>query len=243
MTILLSPSVGGTLITYSSVFGDIMANLSGVPDVVLNFYMNKVAIDLCERAKVWRVNYGALPLTQGTYVNGVQTVIAPTTYYVTSPVANTELSAILLAKNYLTTANDWQPLDIVTTEQVFEVAPDWPSINGSGQPVAVTRLDEASIAVVPAPDNNDTYTIYLYCAIRPTLTATTIDSTIYATYRRAIYHGVLHELFMMPKKPWTDTDRAKYHGAQWEFMVNSARARANKSFGRANLTVVPQPWA
>jgi hypothetical protein len=231
------------IITYNSVFGDIMANLSGVPDVVLNFYMNKVTIDLCERAKVWRVNYAPVSIIPGTYVNGVQTVIGQTDYAIASPVANTELSAILLAKVYYTTANMYEPLSIVTTEQVFEVAPDWPSITGSGQPTAITRKDETSISIVPAPDKGDTYTLYMYCAIKPTIGSSTIESTIYSTYRRAIYHGVLHELMMMPKKPWTDPERAKYHGAQWEFMVNTARARANKSFGRANISVVPMPWA
>ena len=162
------------LITYNSVFGDIMANLSGVPDVVLNFYMNKVTIDLCERAKVWRVNYAPVSIVRGTYVNGVQTVIGQTDYTVTSPIANTELSAVLLAKVYYATANKYKPLDIVTTEQVFEVAPDWPSITGSSQPIAVTRKDETNISIVPAPDNGDTYTLYMYCAIKPTIGSNTV---------------------------------------------------------------------
>ena len=220
-----------------------MANVPGVPDVVMQFYMNKVTIDLCERAKVWRVNYAPVALVGGTYVNGVPTVIGQSTYTVTSPVANTELSVVLLAKLYLTTAKKWVPLDIATTEQVFASSPDWPNINSMTEPTAVTRIDETSISIVPVPGNADTYTLYMYCAIKPTLAATTIESTIYAQYRRTIYHGVLHELMSMPKKPWTDTEHAKYHGAQWSFMVNSARARANKSFGRANLTVVPMPWA
>ena len=58
-------------ITYQSVFGDIAANVAGVPDVTLQFYMNKVTIDLCERAKVWRVNYAGIPLvaSQSAYTH------------------------------------------------------------------------------------------------------------------------------------------------------------------------------
>lgn len=231
-------------ITYNSVFGDIMANVPGVPDVVLASYMNKVAIDLCERAKIWRVNYAAVPIVPGTYDSSNNPLtIGQTDYTIASPVAGTELSAVLLAKVYMTNAKKWYSIPSVTTEQVFHVAPDWPSILDAGQPVALTRKDEATISIVPAPDNADTYTLYLYCAIRPTLTATGMDGTLYATYRRAIYHGVIHELMMMPKRPWTDETRAQYHGKQWEFMVNSARARANKSFSRANISVVPAPWA
>jgi hypothetical protein len=99
------------------------------------------------------------------------------------------------------------------------------------------------VSVIPVPDAAQSYTLYLYCAIRPTLAATGMDSTIYATYRRTIYHGVLHELMMMPKRPWTDEKRAEYHGKQWEYMTANARARANKSFSRANISVVPAPWA
>ena len=219
-------------ITYQSVFGDIMANVPGVPDVVLGFYLNKVAIDLCERAKVWRVNFTPIALTSGTY-----------DYTVVSPVAQTELSAILLAKVYCGSTQVWKELPAVTTEQVFQVSPAWPDTANPAEPTAVVRKDEASVSIIPVPDASQAYTLYTYAAIRPTLTATGMDSSIYATYRRTIYHGVLHELMMMPKRPWTDEARAKYHGAQWEFMLASARARANKSFGRANISVVPAPWA
>ena len=219
-------------ITYESVFGDIAANVSGVPDVVLQFYMNKVAIDLCERAKVWRVAYAAIPLTAG------QNLYTPS-----SPVAQTEMSSILTAKAYLGSTAKWKDLDVVTAEQVFEVYPGWPEIAETKEPVAVTRRDEASVSVLPTPDTAQAYSMYLYCAIRPTLAATGLDSTIYATYRRAIYHGVLHELMTMPKRPWSDDKHAQYHGKQWEWLVNTARARANKSFSRANISVVPAPWA
>jgi len=232
MSIILAPTTTSVGTTYASVFGDIAANVAGVPDVVLQFYMNKVVIDLCERAKVWRVNYAAISLAPNTYQ-----------YTVVSPVAQSELSTILLAKVYLGSTAKWKDLDVVTTEQVFEVYPDWPQTAEIKEPTAVTRLDEASIAIVPVPDAAQAYTLYLYAAIRPTLAATGVDSTIYATYRRAIYHGVIHELMMMPKRPWSNEKLAEYHGKQWEYMVNSARARANKSFSRANLSVVPAPWA
>jgi len=231
--------------TYQSVFGDIMANVPGVPDVVLGFYMNKVVIDLCERAKVWRVNYAPVPLVPAVYDSTGTVIVTPATvtYTVTSPVASTELSSILLAKVFLSNTVSWKEVPPVTTEQVFEVSPAWPDQLNPGEPTAVTRTDETSVSVIPVPDSQQPYSLYLYCAIRPTLNATGVDSTIYATYRRAIYHGTLHELMMMPKRPWTDTARAQYHGKQWEFMVNTARARANKSFGRANISVVPAPWA
>ena len=220
------------IITYTSVFGDIAANVAGVPDTVLQFYMNKVTIDLCERAKVWRVTYAAIPL-----------VATQSAYTVTSPVAQTELSAILTAKVYLGSTAKWKDLDVVTAEQVFDVYPDWPETTETKEPTAVTRRDEATVSVVPNPDAAQAYTLYLYAAIRPTLAATGLDSTIYATYRRAIYHGVIHELMMMPKRPWSNDKLAAYHGKQWEWLVNSARARANKSFSRANINVVPAPWA
>jgi len=254
--------------TYASVFGDIMANVPGVPDAVLQSYMNKVTIDLCERAKVWRVNYAPVTLLSGNWnqfhnctcsvqpgyvcgnnststcsVNSYTLVPGTYTYTVTSPIANTELSDVLLAKVFMGSSALWRETPSVTTEQIFHVSPAWPDVLNPGQPTAVTRVDETSVSVVPVPDNAQTYTLYMYCAIRPTLTATGVDSTIYDQYRRAIYHGVLHELMMMPKRPWTDEKRAEYHGKQWEFFIAQARARANKSFGRANISVVPSPWA
>lgn len=219
-------------ITYASVFGDISANVPGVPDVVLQFYINKVAIDLSERAKVWRTNYTPIPLVAGTYQ-----------YTVASPVSQTELSTVLLPKIYLGTTAKWKDLSVFTPEEIFQVDAAWPNTADPKEPTGIVRIDEATISIYPVPDAVQTYTLYLYAAIRPTTSATGMESTVYNTYRRAIYHGTLHELMAMPKRPWSDDKKADYHGKQWEFFVNNARARANKGFSRAVISVTPKPWA
>jgi hypothetical protein len=230
-------------VPYATYFGDISPNVPGVPDAVLGFYMNKVMIDLCDRAKVARVSALPVSLVPCTYVNGAPTALGQIDYAPILPQAYCTISAILSAKIYMTNAQKWYDIPSLTTEQIFATQPDWPNYLNPGQPSAVTQKDEQYISIVPAVSNADTFTLYLFVAIRPTVSSTFVDPIVYESNRRAIYHGTLHELMSMPKRPWTDEKRAQYHGKQWEYMVNLARARANKSFSRANISVVPSPWA
>ena len=270
------------LITYTSLAGEFNPHVPGVPDPVMEYYIRKVVIDLCERAKIWRVLFASMSVQQGVYQ-----------YTVTSPVTQTELSAILDAKVRWSTANKIDDLQVMSNEQVFSHYPTYPELAGflwrgvwssltaysvgdvvcdSSQvtyrciqantntalsntaywtpmpvymrgPVGLTRFDELTVNVVPIPDAADTYTLYLMGAIRPTMASTTFEGSLYATYKRAIFHGVLYELMNMPARPWSNDKKVEHHGKQWEYFVSQARARANKGFGRADICVRQSPWA
>lgn len=269
-------------ITYLSLAGDFAPHVPGVPEPVMEAYIRKVVIDLCDRAKVWRVPFTGQELSQGVWQ-----------YTLVAPIAQTELSSILDAKVYLSSAAKWGDMKVLTNEQAFALYPSYPDLDGFtwagnwdvaaayiendavddgagtvyvclvgntgealsntaywkatsitlGYPKHIIRFGEQTFSVAPIPDDADTYTVYLVGAVRPTSDSSQFESTIYTGFRRAIYHGVLHELMSVPGVPWTNDKKAEYHGKQWEYLVNAARARANKGFGRADVAVVQRPWA
>jgi hypothetical protein len=218
-------------ITYDSLTADVAPHVPGCPTATISATIRKVAIDLCERAKVWRVALTPLTLVSGTY-----------NYTIANPVAQTEISAILHANLHLNTAAVDRPLELVTGEVVFSSYTGYPDLVALGEPRAIFQLDESTINVLPVPNTADTYVIRTFAAIRPAYTSTTIDSAVANQYRRELFHGALHELMMLPDRVWTDDQKSLYHGKQWTYLLNAAKARANKGFGRADINVVQRPW-
>lgn len=220
------------VVTFDSLVNNIAPQVPGCPMLVVSSTIRKVIIDLCERAKVWRVALAPVVLTSGVY-----------NYTLTSSVAGTEVSAIISNTLYRATAKVTSKLSMVTGEFIFETAPSWPDLINLNQPSMLFKMDESSFNVAPVPDTQDTYTVNMFAAIRPSMTSTTWDSNLAAQYQREVYHGVLHELMMIPDRVWSDDQKSLYHGKQWTYLLNSARARASKGFGRADIVIQQRPWA
>lgn len=219
-------------VSYRTFFPDIAPHVPGCPDPVMEFYIRKVCIDLCSRALVWRTTLTGITLVDGT-----------ASYALVSPIAGTEVVTILGNKMHLTTAGTDKTLEVVTGDQFQLAFPAWPDLINTGEPVAVVQHDTTTINLAPVPDGADTYTLTLNAAVRPTKASTTIEETIIFDNNSAIFHGVLYELMLMPDRPWTNEKTALIHGRHWSHALHAAKARANKGFGQADVTVQMRPWA
>ena len=218
-------------VTFASFVPEIAPHLIGCPTAVMERYIAKVAIDLCERASIWRVRLTDIALTSGDYE-----------YPLTSPVADTEITSLLSA-SVLVDSTTRKPIEIYTDDYVRECFPRWPDTDNPGEPRGVFRYDTANVQVYPVPDDNVTYALQLWALLRPSATATGWEGTLQNEFRRAIFHGVLYELMTMPERTWYNEKMAVYHGKQWTNLVAAARARANKGYSRQSIFVQPRPWA
>lgn len=221
------------LVTINTYATEIAPHVDGCPTAVIATYIRKVFIDLCERAKIWRVPLTTVTLVSGTYE-----------YALVSPIAETEVSALLdaqVTKASIPTVN--RQLDISTMEVAQNLFPDWPNTNVTGEPRLLFQMSPSMFDIAPVVGDKDTYTLKMKAAIRPTMTAVNVESTLMNEYRRAWFHGTIHELMMLPGRTWSNDKLALYHGKQWEYFMNSARARANKGFGRTSISVKQRPWA
>lgn len=221
------------LVPFSNYTTEVAPHVDGCPTAVMTAYIRKVFIDLCERAKIWRVPLTDVPLVAGTY-----------DYSLVSPIAGTEVSALLVAQ--VTTASNPTAvtnLPVSTMEVALSRFPDWPNLNAESAPYMLFQQSPSQFSVAPVPDNKDTYTVRLRAAIRPTISAVNVEDSLMNEYRRAWFHGAIHELMAMPGRHWSNDKLALYHGKQWEYFLNNAKARANKGFGRASISVAQRPWA
>jgi len=221
------------LVPFSNYTVDVAPHVEGCPSVVIAAAIRKIFIDLCQRGKIWRV-----PLTDVTLVSGTYS------YNLVSPIAETEVSAILNAQmSKAATPTATQRLEITTVEVINSMFPDWPNTAVTGEPRALFQTAPSTFCIAPVPGSLDTYTAKLTAAIRPTTTAVNVESSLMSEFRREWFHGTLCELMTLPNRVWSNDKLATYHGKQWTFLLSSARARVNKGFGRTPINVRPRPWA
>lgn len=205
--------------------------VSGCPSPILERYVSKVVIELCRRAGVWRVRLAPIPLIAGTY------------NYAPVPPANTLMHNILSATLTLASPATTVPLRILTDMSMATVYPTWPDTINLKQPMAIFQTAPDSVNVYPVPDATTTYNINLFATVRPTASATGWDSALQDEFREVVFHGVLYYIMLMPNRVWTDPNQAQIHGKMYTNLIADARAKANKSYTRADIFVKQRPWA
>lgn len=217
--------------TFLSAIPEMAAMVSGCPSPIIERYVSKVVIELCRRASIWRVRLSPIPLTAGVY------------NYVPLPPPNTVMHNIITATLTMASPATTIPLDIHIDKYVIDMYPRWPDIVDTGQPLAIFQSAPDSINVYPVPNAITTYNINLFATIRPTASATGWDSALQDEFREVVFHGVLYYIMLMPNRVWSDPAQAQIHGKMYSNLIAEARAKANKSYTRADVFVKQSPWA
>lgn len=214
-------------ITFDSMVADISGMLPGCPSLTISITARKMAIDLCQRAKVWQVDLPVLPLIVGT-----------TDYTPVSPVVYGEYSDFL--SGYIVVDGKPKPLAWRTYDKTRRMFPDWP-LGTNGEPTVITTRAYGTVSFAQTPDQ--AYNTYIRACLRPTRTATSWDADLYAEFHREIFHGVLHELMSMPERSWTDQKLGAYHGKQWTYLLALAKDRAERGYNVDAMQVDMRPFA
>lgn len=214
--------------TVSSMVPDISVFLQGCPSPVIERTILKIATDLCQRAKVWALD--AVPIT-----------LAPGTYEYDLTFAESYAEATDLDSAYLILADGSKvTLPVEPVGVVMRRFPSWPQ-DAAGQPQLVTKLEAGKVLVAPVPE--ETADLYVRCVVRPVTTATVLEQWLYDEFRRVIHHGVLHELLLMPQRSWSNPKLGEFHGKQWTYLLNNAKARATLGYNQGSVSVEMRPFA
>jgi hypothetical protein len=230
MTIILTPTFTPSVatVTYASMVPEMSAFLQGCPSLVIERTIRKIIIDLCQRAKIWREETLPLNTVMGEYSYGLQ-----------SPYAFAEaidiLSGTIIYPDATKTELSWQPY-----AKVQRQLPNWPQ-NAEGTPMYVTSKTFGAVALAPTPESVGELTVNV--VLRPTATSTEWLENLYNEFRREVFHGVLHELLLMPDRSWYDEKTGMYHGKQWTYLLSQARDRAERGRNADVLSVEMRPFA
>lgn len=215
-------------VPYKSMLQEASVHLIGCPDYAIENAYKNVIRELCERGRVWRGDLSDINIVSGTY-----------TYAPVSPLTHAEVVAVVSASTLI--AGVKKPLPFRQLDAVRSAWPTWPE-TATGEPVVFTRMDNATMSVAPVPATT-AGVIKSFGALRPTNASTVWDLDLYYEFKDTLLHGVLHKLFLLPQRPWTDLKMAEYHGKQWTFKLNEARIRAERGFNTDTSQVQMRPLA
>lgn len=112
-----------------------------------------------------------------------------------------------------------------------------------GAPLCITQVTVDKYVVLPMPDDNIDYYLKLFLALKPTRTATGMETVALRDLEDTILHGALEELLVTPNVSWADRELAAYHAKQYLFHTTARRARANLGVQRGTLTVKAVPFS
>lgn len=219
------------LIDLNTMNNEVLPHVPGCPSSVVEAYIRKVIADLCTRALVWQVRLTPFALTPATY-----------SYTLASPVLDTEVCVPISLRYTRADTGVVDTLSVFGLEYLTVEYPSWPEDGDTGAPEAAALTSGSTLEIYPIPDAETTYTVSGVVAIRPSLDATQCEETVLNDYRREIVHGVLHMLMLLPDRKWTDLKTGEYHGKQWNYLLNAARAGRVKGFGRTDVSVQMRPW-
>jgi hypothetical protein len=117
--------------------------------------------------------------------------------------------------------------------------PAWRSASGPGL-VAIVPT-RSSVTAYPIPSADDTKPLYLRCALKPTLSATTCGDVL-DNWRDGIAAGALAKLKAMANKPWTDREAVASYRKTFDRAIGDALHATLRGDSAVSLTVEPRTF-
>jgi len=111
-----------------------------------------------------------------------------------------------------------------------------PTMEAGSEPRAICQVLPNRYLVLPMPDNDKTYTMRMFYALKPKRDAEGMEEHVLDELEDVIVHGALQQLLVMPNVSWGDRELASYHSRQYLFHLTERRARANLSNMRGSMT-------
>lgn len=198
---------------WSDFYNYMLPDLPGAETSLVDFALRQAAIAFCEKTMAWRYDHPNVTITSGTAF-----------YSFTAPTDAT-IHAVTYAK-FGDTEIDCKSGESILAAKIS----DWRDATGTPQFILGGAT---SFQLIPEPDADGTLTMKV--ALKPSVTAATLDTNIFNEYREAIVHGALARLMYSPKKPYTNPALAQYHGQQFEIMAGQAGMRQDRNYTRSPL--------
>lgn len=244
----------------------VSASVPGCPQPTIYNYIRDAAIRTCERTLAWRYLVPSYNLLPGVHEYTYNRPLNADVHSMFEMLVNdSPLDRLVLEEairrfpqwadlySGLTPAEVWgsTPAGTLNTyeynEQVFNgpeggfVLPD-AAVADASTPQAVCQLSPDKYIVLPLPDNDRTYTVRMFVALKPKKSATGMDETAFDDLEETIMHGALQHLLVLPNTNWSDRELASYHAKQYSYNVSERRARANLGNMRGMMRVRMQPF-
>lgn len=196
---------------------EILLDVPTCPEVIAIRQICNAAIEFCEKTKAWQYDMDPIAAVGGTSAYDLD---LPSS---SEAVTLESLSHLgdRLSPTSRRMLNDWKV--------------NWQAETGNPKYFFLPSLTE--FRVVPIPTTSNANAFLGTVVLKPTRSATTIDSTIASQWMEVIAAGAKARLMMMPKRVWTDFNMAAVMEKQFKDGINAAVAVIQKTRTRVPLRV------
>lgn len=200
---------------WSAFYPDVLPELPGAPDIVVDHWLRNAAIEFCERSRILIED-----------LDPESAVVGQGEYDLVPDVGRDIVEVIDVSYNGVAL----RPRSVDYLENTY--GGDWGA--RLGVPDCYTQLTADKLLLVPAPSAALTDAIKIKVALKPSATATGIDDWLFIKYRFGIAAGAKAKLMSMAGNvPWKSPDHVPWYQAQFDAAIADAIDRAKKGLVRA----------
>ena len=190
---------------FDGLIKEILPYVPGCPDSLVLSHLRSSSIDFCEKSKAHVFDLDPISTVSGVYE-----------YDFDQP-TGTEVHQIL----WMTyNGNDLDPITPRSLELNYS---DWR--DRSSIPQVYLQKNPNTFWVVPVPNVTLSSGLLLSVALKPTRTASSVDTSFSNTYRDGILYGALHRLLRIPSKEWSDSRAANDYFSLFNEEVRQAELK------------------
>lgn len=199
---------------------DVLLEVPQCPEPVALASIRNAAIDLCERALVWREKSDVQLTERGRKDYDI------------------DLPNGARVATVIDVRVDDRPIHPTTLERIDTM--DYGSERLS-RPDCYYQLESDILLLHRTPD--DEYPLDMTVAFAPKRNGNVLPDYIFEEHYETIRYGALHRLLSQMSKPWSDDASSMRYGQFFKYRLTEARVDATKSRVRSDLTVTPKPFA
>lgn len=250
---------------FTDLLPKVLPSVPGCPQPLAVQHIRDAAIRTCERTLGWRYAQPTANLLPGVYEYAYSKPPESEVHVVFGAHMNGSPLEVLTLEQALMSYPSWADLyggvDLSTvwtgvTAGANEAALNEVLYNGSGtfvvpteamenasEPRSIVQVMPDKYVVLPLPDDQKTYALRMFYALKPARDAGGMDSIAFNELEDAIVHNALQHLLVIPNVAWTDRELASYHARQALFVTTERRARANLGNMRGTLVAYAPKFA
>lgn len=250
---------------FSTLVARLNPSVPGCPTATIINYIRDSAIRTCERTLAWRYQVPLYDLVPGVYEYAYNSPDGTDVHAVFkalvngSPLDNLTLDeALRLYPQWANmfsgedvsvvwsgtppTSFNTQSFDTGTFNDNEDYVFQDSIVAEASTPRSICQVSPDKYIVLPLPDADETYTVRMFVALKPSRSATGMDSVAFDELEEVIMHGALQHLLVLPNQHWSDRELAAYHAKQYTYQIAERRARANLGNVRGMMRAKMQPF-
>jgi hypothetical protein len=202
-------------------YPDLVPQLTGCPDPVIDYELRRVAQDFFERTRAWQVIQAPVAIAKAqALVN-----IVP---------ADPGQELVRIERAWL----DGRPINVTSADTLDARFPDdWSTREGTT--TDLVPLSPGVMQLFPLPAAAASTGLKLRLSVRPSDTATGIQDDMAVAWREALACGCRGRLMLQADKPWTNTTMGPLDTSKYEAAVAKANLKAALAYAGGRIASRP----